>query len=256
MARGSNSRDGRTARSELGREDRRDLDGEPRSSGRISDRLLNSHKMEPRNIGSSLPITGDMRRYAQRVVKAIVALNEWNPNDESFTEDRSFFEKEYEKAAMALENVTQGKKPNDGFGALGSFLLDGDKAGADTSWTHATAILGYDSELPKTNKMVESLSGRGEGRVARSEDTRSPGQKAAGEAHSKHMRMNSLVKLIEYFPPGNPRHEESKAEYLRLKKESEAIRNGITDKEWRKEVNFYLRTVKKPIDRTGRSMLG
>lgn len=35
MARGSNSRDGRSARSELGREDRRDLDGEPRSSGRI-----------------------------------------------------------------------------------------------------------------------------------------------------------------------------------------------------------------------------
>ena len=35
MARGSNSRDGRTARSELGREDRRDIDGEPRASGRI-----------------------------------------------------------------------------------------------------------------------------------------------------------------------------------------------------------------------------
>lgn len=35
MARGSNSREGRTARSELGREDRRDLDGEPRSTGRI-----------------------------------------------------------------------------------------------------------------------------------------------------------------------------------------------------------------------------
>lgn len=35
MARGSNSRDGRSARSELGSQDRRDLDGEPRSSGRI-----------------------------------------------------------------------------------------------------------------------------------------------------------------------------------------------------------------------------
>lgn len=76
-------------------------------------------------------------------------------------------------------------------------------------------------------------------------------KKAIGLIHSNVIRMAELVKTIEQLPAGNFSHENAKAEYKKLRAEAEKARNGMTDKEWRKEANFYLRTVEKPVDRTG-----
>lgn len=86
MARGSNSREGRVARSELGREDRRDLDGEPRSTGRIDRRGQEAYDAEValdnyrpsdytgelKNFRDSNQNSGRMRDYyaAEQLVKA------------------------------------------------------------------------------------------------------------------------------------------------------------------------------------------
>jgi hypothetical protein len=86
MARGSNSRDGRSARSELGSQDRRDLDGEPRSSGRIDrstregieaeEALENyrpsDYKGELKNFRDDNPNSGRMRDYyaAEQIIKS------------------------------------------------------------------------------------------------------------------------------------------------------------------------------------------
>jgi|LauGreDrversion4_2_1035121.scaffolds.fasta_scaffold60719_3 hypothetical protein len=105
MARGSNSRDGRTARSELGREDRRDLDGEPRSSGRIDRRgqegydaeiALDDYRPsdytgELKNFRDSNQNSGRMRDYyaAEQLIKSFNVRKE--------IEDRlvnDFYEKE------------------------------------------------------------------------------------------------------------------------------------------------------------------
>lgn len=266
MARGSNSRDGRTARSEAPLR--------PYTESELK-RELKAYPNETRE--SLIGARNFLIRKEQEKRDTVKRLKEGRPNESDF-----------DYGSGVRENFFKGQ----GWASTGGYDLDLLKAGAfikmkdgeileveeaprsrrdkegEEGWDGSDRSLyvkevgggdaqGYRiDDLSKIDAVIpRDWQKRLEGRVARSEDTRSPGAKAAGEAHTKHMRMNTLARLMEYFPPGNPRHEESKAEYLRLKRESEEIRNKMTDKEWRKEVNFYLRTVNKPIDATGKSML-
>jgi hypothetical protein len=105
MARGNNKREGRSARSELGPEDRKDLDGEPRSSGRIERRAREGYEAEvalegyrPSDYTGELkdfrddnPNSGRMRDYyaAEQLIKSFSIRRE--------IEDRlvnDFYEKE------------------------------------------------------------------------------------------------------------------------------------------------------------------
>lgn len=149
---------------------------------------LEFYETKPRNIGSNKPITGEMRAYAFRVINAIVALNEYKPKpidemeftwtrskdatkaendferqyryEQAVEKERSVLVDKYEKLVSAFENVKQGRPANASSGASGSFLLNGDKEGADTSWQHATSVLGFIQGLPKNNQTLDWLLGK------------------------------------------------------------------------------------------------
>ena len=82
MARGSNSRDGRTARSELGREDRRDIDGEPRSSGRIQ------KKEAPLRPYTEAELTRELKAYPNETRESLVGLRNTLIRNEQEKQDR------------------------------------------------------------------------------------------------------------------------------------------------------------------------
>lgn len=173
MARGSNSREGRSARSE--------------SPLQRVNNELDFYRTKPKN-PTGKPVTGLMRGLAIQVLNAAVKLNNYEPPtmddpnfrfkplarlspEENEAEKQYRFEQyvnaslakeqeKYAKIVSAFEKSLQGKTGTElekGFGPTGSDLLMGDKEGADTSWRTAAQILGFIGGLPKTNRTLDLL---------------------------------------------------------------------------------------------------
>lgn len=82
MARGSNQREGRAARSELGTQDRRDLDGEPRASGRIS------KKEAPLRPYTEAELKRELKAYPNETRESLVGLRNKLIRNEQEKQDR------------------------------------------------------------------------------------------------------------------------------------------------------------------------
>lgn len=82
MARGSNQREGRAARSELGTQDRRDLDGEPRASGRIS------RKEAPLRPYTEAELKRELKAYPNETRESLVGARNFLIRKEQEKQDR------------------------------------------------------------------------------------------------------------------------------------------------------------------------